>query len=472
MLWPDEIWPQEIGALAVLDGRKVLDPDGRFQIEAVSKTVESRLHLVPRSRQLLYVPPRRLGAPLWVDAPAFDIDNHIQVLPLPAPGDEKQLLLATENLRRRRLDRSRPLWEIWVLSGMPDGRVGMYIRTHHAIADGIAGVATLGAFLDVTPDAVPTPRESWTPTASPRDVELLGDYRWLRSIKRRQRLSAVLHPVGAVRKSLAMVPAVLELFAEPTLPPTSLDLVVGPGRAFALIRSRLELVKEIARTYEAKVNDVLLTVIAGGLRTLLQSRGEAVEGVVMRIYVPVSLRHGQYSEARGNQVAQMAVPLPIGVADPVARLHQISSETARRKARTRPSVGSLPTRGIVGRAALRLIERQRVNVESADLPGPPMPLYFAGMPVLEVFPLLPLIGKVSLGVGALSYAGQFNLAAVADRDGYPDIDVFARGVRNELDALATSLTAMPSRVLTEGTERMRSSTATSQADLASALQEQ
>lgn len=118
MLWGDEVWPQEIGALAVLDGKSLLDPDGRFRIEVVRGAVESRLHLVPRFRQLLYAPRRGLGGPLWVDAPDFDLSDHVQVAPLPAPADEAELLEAIERLRRRRLDRTRPLWGMWFLPGL------------------------------------------------------------------------------------------------------------------------------------------------------------------------------------------------------------------------------------------------------------------------------------------------------------------------------------------------------------------
>jgi diacylglycerol O-acyltransferase len=136
MLWPDEIWPQDIGALAVLDGSSLLDTNGRFRIEAVREVVAGRLHLVPRFRQLLYVPPRRLGGPLWVDAPNFDLDNHIAELRLSPPGDEAKLLLATEQLRQRRLARSRPLWQMWFLTGLADRRLGLFVRMHHAIAEG------------------------------------------------------------------------------------------------------------------------------------------------------------------------------------------------------------------------------------------------------------------------------------------------------------------------------------------------
>jgi WS/DGAT/MGAT family acyltransferase len=438
MLWPDEIWPQDIGALAVLDGSGLLDPDGRFRIEAVAAAIAGRLHLVPRFRQLLYVPPRRLGGPLWVDAPAFDLADHVAVFPLPAPGDEAQLLLALEQLRRRRLDRSRPLWEMWFLTGLPERRVGLFVRMHHAMADGMAGVATIATFLDATPNAVPGPPRPWLPAPVPTESELLDDRRRRRLQQLRGVLSMLAHPVTTVRDGLAAWPATRELLAQQPLPATSLDRLVGSDRRLAIIRSSLELVKEVAHAYDATVNDVLLTITAGGVRELLSSRGEPVDGLVLRIYVPVSLHQGLRTQARGNLIGQMVVPLPIGVSDPVPRLRLIAKETAERKARSRPSLGKLPRRGIAGRALKKLVSRQCVNVTSADIPGPEMTLSFAGARLLEVFPLVPLIGTVSLAVGAMSYAGQFNIMAVADRDAYPDIDIFATGVQDELCALAAA----------------------------------
>jgi diacylglycerol O-acyltransferase len=439
MLWPDEIWPQEIGAVAVLDGGNLLDPDGRFRIEAVREVVASRLHLAPRFRQLLYVPPRRLGGPLWIDAPEFDLSDHVGVVPLPAPGDEAQLLLAVEQLRKRRLDRSRPLWEMSFLPGLPEGRVGLFVRMHHCMADGIAGVATLGTFLDSAPDAIAASAEPWTPAPPPAMDELIGDHRRRRVEALRRTLSSLGHPVITVRNVHAGWPAMREILAEGKLPATSFDHSVGQDRSLAVVRSSIDMVKEVAHAYHGKVNDVLLAAIAGGLRKLLAGRGEPVEGVVVRIYVPVTLRHADRAHAQGNEIGQMVVPVQIGEPDPGRRLEQIAAETARRKLRSRPSLGKLPSRGIAGRVVLKLINRQRVNVTSADLPGPGMPLYLAGARLLEVFPLLPLIGAVSLGVGAISYAGQFNIMAVADRDTCPDIDVFAAGAREELDVLAASV---------------------------------
>jgi hypothetical protein len=231
-----------------------------------------------------------------------------------------------------------------------------------------------------------------------------------------------------------------EIIAGRPLPATSLDRLVGPDRNLALIRSSLKLIKGVAHTSDATVNDVLLTVTAGGLRALLNARGESVEGV-LRIYVPVSLHQEPRAQARGNLIGQMVVPLPIGVSDPVLRLRLIAKDTGQRKATSRPSLGMVPHRGIAGRAFLKLLARQRVNVNSADIPGPEAPLYFAGSRLLEVFPMVQLIGKVSLAVGAISYAGQFNIMVVADRDAYPDADIFVAGVQDELRALAARRSA-------------------------------
>ena len=446
MLWPDEIWPQDIGALALLDGSSLLDPDGRFRIEAVRQAVAGRLHLVPRFRQLVHVPPRRLGGPLWVDAANFDLDNHIAELRLPAPGDEAQLLHATEELRLQRLDRSRPLWQMWFLTGLPNGRVGLFVRMHHAIADGMAGVATIAKFLDATPDAVPAAPRASTPVPVPTEDELLQDKRRRRLQQLRRALSALTHPVTTGRHFQAAWPAMREIIAGRPLPATSLDRRVGQGRTLALIRGSLELIKKVAHTSDATVNDVLLTVIAGGLRGLLNSRGEPVEQV-LRIYVPVSLHHEPGAQARGNLIGQMVVPLLIGVSDPIPRLRLIAQETAQRKARSRPSLGIVPHRGIAGRAFLKIVDRQRVNVTSADIRGPVVPQYFAGARLLEVFPIAPLIGKVSLAVAAMSYAEQFNIMVIADRDAYPDLDIFVAGVQDELRALAARRSADTGPVL-------------------------
>ncbi len=446
MVWPDDFgWPEDIGALAILDGARLLDRDGRVRIEAVRRQLEPRLPLVPRFRQLLYRPRRGLGWPLWVDAPAFDLADHVRVHPLAAPGNEAQLLAACEQLRRRRLDPSRPLWELWLLAGLPQGRVGLFLRAHHAIADGISGLAAFGALLDLTADTPASVPSPWTPAPIPSAGQLLHD-----NLRRRLRglgrgLWSLTHPIGMVRGAGRTSPVWREFFAERALR-TSLNRPIGADRRLAIVRSRLELAKQIAHAHHAKVNDVALAAVGGGLRRLLASRGEPVGDLVLRVSVPISLHQQQLGQASGNQDGWMVVPLPLGESDPVRRLGLIAAETAARKQQARPQAGSgVMSFAVVQRASYRLLARQRyVNLWVTNVPGPPVPLYLAGAPLLELFPVVPILGNLTLGVGVFSYAGQLNLTAVADRDTCPDVEVFAQGVRSTLDELARSVLASAS----------------------------
>jgi len=442
MLWPDEIWPQDIGAVAILDGSHLLEAGGRFRIEAVREVIAARLHLVPRFRQLLCVPRPGLGGPLWVDAPAFDLRDHVRVVSLPAPGDEAALLLAVEQLRRRRLDRSRPLWEMCFLPGLPGRRVGMLVRIHHAIADAIAAVATLGALLDTAPGAPAASPPPWTPAPPPAARELFADNLRHLASELGHTLRALAQPVTTARRVRAAWPAMREIVAQPPGPGTSLNRVVGPGRNLALIRASLDQVTQIAHTHDATVNDVLLAVTAGGVRGLLRSRAEPVGNLTVPIYVSITLRPAQQrDQARGNLVALMTVPLPVGVPDPGQRLRQIATTTARQKAESRPSPGTVIRGRIPRRAAVKIMQWPRVNLASADVPGPQQPLYLAGARLLEVFPVLPLMPKTTLGISALSYAGQFNITAVADHDACPDLDAFTIAAQDDLHALAAATQA-------------------------------
>jgi diacylglycerol O-acyltransferase / wax synthase len=440
LLWDDYGWSTDIGGLAILDGASLLDPDGHLRIEAVRQHIEPRLHLVPRFRQLLYRPRRGLGWPLWVDAPAFDLADHVRVHALGAPADEAQLLQACQELAGRRLDPARPLWELWLLPGLPQRRVGALLRLHHAIADGAAALAAFGALLDLTAEA-PTPAApAWTPRPIPTARELLFDN--LR--RRRQDLdrgwSGLTHPRRTLRRAQAAWPAWREVLTDKPAPPTSLNHPVGADRRLAIVRGRLDLAKQLAHAHHAKVNDVVLDAVAGGLRQLLASR-EDIQGLVQRAMVTISTHQEQPGQARGNKPGWMMVPLPLGEPDPVRRLQLIAAETAARKHKARPEAGSGIFRFVAGqRLWYRQFPRQRsVNLVVSNAPGPPVPLYLAGARLLDLFPMMPTMGNLTLVVAAVSYAGQLNLTAVADRDGCPDVEVFTQGMRATLDDLARSV---------------------------------
>jgi WS/DGAT/MGAT family acyltransferase len=441
LLWDDYGWSSDIGGLAVLDGTSLLDRDGRVRIEAVRRHLAPRVHLVPRFRQLLYRPRLGLGWPLWVDAPSFDLADHVRVHALAAPGDQAQLLRACQELARRRLDPARPLWELWLLPGLPERRVGAYLKVHHVLADGAAAMAAFGALLDLTADA-PTPvAPPWSPTPIPTVSELLRDNLRRRGQELGRGWSGLAHPGRTLRGARLALPAWREVLAEPPSPRTSLNRPVGAERRLAVIRGRLDLTKQIAHVHHAKVNDVVLAAVAGGLRQLLASRGEDVQGLAQRAMVTISQHHAQPGHVQGNKPGWMMVPLPLGEPDPVRRLELIAAETAIRKHKARPQAGSGIFRFIAGqRAWYRLFPRQRsVNLVVTNVPGPPVPLYLAGARLLEMFPMMPPMGNLTLVVAVLSYAGQLNFTAVADRDGCPDVEVFTQGVRTALDDLARSV---------------------------------
>jgi diacylglycerol O-acyltransferase / wax synthase len=441
LIWPEEEgWPQEIGALAILDGGSLFDAGGEFRLGAVREAVGRRLHLIPRFRQVLYWPRLGLGWPVWSDAQSFDITQHVRVYQVPSPGDERHLLIACEALRRPPLHRGRPLWEMWFLTGLPDNRVGFFIKMHHAIADGVAGVATLGAFVDPVADPSEIKPPPWVPERLPSTRALFLDNLRRRLGQLDRTFSAVAKPITTARGLLRSWPAARELFVEGWAPRTSVNRRIGSDRRLRIVRTSLEVTKKVAHAHGATVNDVLLTAVAAGYADLFRSRGEPTAGVVLRAFVPVSLHREQPGAARGNVDAGMLVPLPIGERDDLRRLELIAAETSERKKKSRPLAGSMFRTVLLQRAFLRLMPRQRfMNAYVANVPGPPIPLYLAGAQLVEFFPIVPITANVSIGVGAFSFAGQFNLTVVADRDLCPDLGVFVAGVKRSVEALDRSV---------------------------------
>jgi WS/DGAT/MGAT family acyltransferase len=440
-LWPEDMgWPQDIGAIAILDGEALLDPSGRLRLLEVRTAIARRIHLVPRLRQVMYRPPKGLGGPLWVDATDFDPADHVRVRPLGQDAGEEDLLQACARLRRYPLDRSRPLWELWLLPGLADGQVGMLLRLHHVLADGVASVALIGALLDLSPQPAAVEPVPWNPASVPSTRELLVDNLQGHASALAAVGTRLAHPGRTARTILTGWPAIREVLAGKRAPRTCLNRPYAGERAIAVVCGRLDAAKRCAHAHNATVNDLVLAVVAGGLRDLLSARGERVDGLVLLAAVPVSLHREQGGQARGNLDGGMVIPLPVGEPDPTTRLRQIAAESRRRKRIPRPQLFSgLLAIAIVQKAMTRMVKRQRrVNVYVANVPGPPRPLYLAGAPLRQVFALVPIMGNMGLGVGVLSYAGQLNLTTIADRDGFPDLDAFVAGMRRSLSELQTA----------------------------------
>jgi WS/DGAT/MGAT family acyltransferase len=437
MVWPDDYgWPADIGALVVLDGRRLVSENGTFDLERVRAHVASRLHLVPKFRKVMHRPRRFLGWPLWVDDARFDVAHHVGEVAVPVPAGDAEILATCEALRRTPFDRSRPLWGMSFLTGLPDGRVAAYMKVHHAIADGVAGVATLAAFVDLVADAERVAAPEWRPERGPTDAELFIDNVRRKAAALGRVARAVAHPAQLVRSAMASWPMLREVFGGEQARRNSLNRRIGSDRLLRIVRGRLDAYKEIAHAHGATVNDVLMTVVAGGLRELLRSRGERVDGVVLRAFVPVALNRQDGHEANMN--AGLAVSLPVGEADDVRRLESIAAETSERKRTYRPSGDALFRNVAIQRLFLKFSTHQHiVNAYVANVPGPAEKLFFAGAPIVELFPVVPITGNMTLGVGALSYAGQFNITAVGDRGACRDIEVFVAGLERSLRALRT-----------------------------------
>jgi len=432
----DKAWPQDVGLILILDGGPLLDVDGRLRIDVARDAVARALPGLPRLRQVLRIPPRGLGGPFWADAPSFDLAHHVHAGPRLQIGDDAGLLGAVEQIRSHRLDPTLPLWEIWLLPGFDAGRVGMFVRMHHVVADGVAGIASLATLLRSPSEDDVRAEPGWIPAPEPSRRDLLSD-----SLRRHAHaigggISTIRHPRAGLRTVADVRRATRQLVGGEPGPVSSLAGLVGPHRRLALVRTSLGQVQAVARASGATVNDVLLAMTAGGVRALLISRGEPVSQLTFPILVPVSLRRTA-DRRLGNRISQMRIQLPVGEPDPGERLRRVTAGTAKAKAITHPPMGMVFRNRLLSAIMLRFIIRQRINLLSADIVGPTQPLSFAGATVQDAFPLINLMGNVTLGVGAFSYPGRFDVLAVADADLYPDLDIFAAAAAAEIRLLST-----------------------------------
>jgi diacylglycerol O-acyltransferase / wax synthase len=430
--------PQHVAILAVAEGGPLHDQDGRLRLDAVRQELGRRLHQVPRLRRVVLRPRLAQGLPLWVDDPGFDLANHVRVVQLPAPGGERELLALCDQLCLRLLDRAHPLWELWLVTGLHDGRVGLVLKLHHALADGLAAVQIAGVLLDVTPDAGSPAPSSWRQRPAPSGWVLVADNLGGRSAALAAALARLRHPAKLRAQARVLAGALRMVRADQRhQPPSPLRRPVGGRRRLVLVRARLAVVKDLARAHHATVNDVLLAAVAGGLRALLLARGVPVDGLTLRASVPVALRAATAAAALGNQVGLMVVPLPMEEPDPAQRLRQITQATTERKHRPDVLASLRPFGSLTILRALNRYSRHQhlVDVFVTNVPGPPMPLFVVGARLLEAFPVVQVAGNVPLSVAMLSYDDQLNIGIQSDPDILPDVDLFADGLRQSLDEL-------------------------------------
>jgi len=416
--------------------------------------VGSKLSLVPRYRQVVQFVPFNLGRPVWVDDPHFNIEYHIRHTALPAPGGEAELRRLVGRLMTQQLDRTKPLWEIWMVEGLEDGQWAMVSKTHHAMVDGVSGTELLSVIMDTTPDAEPVEAQPWVPAAAPTSIGLAAQavvsmatspYEQLRAVRAATRgprqAAAQLGDIARGVRSMAGV-------VRPT-PQSTLNGPIGPHRRYAWTSVSVGDIKTIRGGVGGTFNDVVLAAITGGFRELLLSRGESVDRVV-RTLVPVSVRpRDTTGKAIGdgtmqNKVSGMIAELPVGLADPVEMLHAISAQMDGLK-ESRQAVAAEALTALSGFAPPMLLAlgtrlgakagQRNVNTVTTNVPGPQIPLYVLGRRMLKAFPYVPLAGQVRVGVAIFSYDHQVNFGITGDFDAAPDIDVLCHGIDDTMAAL-------------------------------------
>jgi diacylglycerol O-acyltransferase / wax synthase len=412
--------------------------------------IESRLHLVPRYRQRLAFVPLGQGRPVWVDDPHFKVRYHVRHTALPRPGGDAELKRLAGRVFSQALDRSRPLWELWLVEGLSGDQFAVLSKTHHALVDGVSGVDIATVLFDTSPEPLPVapPEHGWVARPLPSPAQLLADalleratvpgevVRGVRATFRGPR--TVVTRLGRALGSVSS----LAWTGLQAAPPSPLNVRIGPHRRFTWVAADLGRFKAIKNSLGGTVNDVVLAAVAGALGSYMRAHGEPTD-VELRAMVPVSIRADVERGALGNRVAAMWASLPVGVTDPVARLHRVSEEMLGVKQSgqavgaeilTRLSGFAPPT--IMSQAA-RLQARQRLfNLVVTNVPGPQFPLYLLGRELQAIYPMVPLAENTALGIAILSYNGQLNFGLVADYDALADVEVLADELRASIEELA------------------------------------
>jgi diacylglycerol O-acyltransferase / wax synthase len=432
-----------VGGLTLLEG----PPPA---MEEFLEQIRKRLHLVPRYRHKLAYTALDSGRPVWVDDPSFNLEFHVRHTALPAPGSWEQLRNLTARIFSQALDRSRPLWEMWLIEGLWDGKFALISKTHHSLIDGIAGVDLATVLFDVTPEPAPLRHSGrpWKPKPEPDTVELVAA--GLRGAVRAGvemvggAVSALTHPERTLERAREAAEGVGEIVwagLNPA-PATPLNVEIGPHRRFVGIAAQLDDFKLVKNALGGTVNDVVLAVVTGALRSFLIERGVRTEGTELRALVPVSVRTIGERHEGGNRIVVMRGPLPVYIADPLQRLLFVKHAMDGLK-ESKQALGAEVIAGaqnfapptILAQASRLNFSTRLFNLIVTNVPGPQFPLYVLGRRMERVFPVAFLPENHALAVAIMSYAGEMNFGLLGDFDALPDIDSIGESIKEELATL-------------------------------------
>lgn len=456
-----------VGSVGILDPSTSPDP---VTLEKITRLIEQRLHLIPPFRRRLVTVPLGLDQPYWIEDPGFNIEYHVREIALPAPGDDKQLAEQAARLHARPLDRNRPLWELYLIHGLSEGRMAIYCKVHHAAIDGVSGTDILTAILDLSPEgrAIDPPAQPWRAESQPRAAEMLA----------RSAVSLAGHPVRAARVSYSLarsLPALASTPGRPRVPildrligrddgvilqssglrapATPFNKTISPHRRWAFCKLQLDEVKAVKNAFGGTVNDVVMALTTGALRRWLIDH-DALPEVPLVAAVPVSIRTSAEKGTAGNKVSTMIAPIPTHVADPKERLEACAAAMSSAKEQH----GALPATllsdaaefampALAGQAArlaarVRLLERVNpFNLFISNVPGPNIDLYYGGAKLIGYYPLSAITDGQGLNITVCSLSGELYFGLIADRELVPDLDVMADYLAEELDVLRAAVGA-------------------------------
>jgi diacylglycerol O-acyltransferase / wax synthase len=444
-------------------------PDGRLTAASMMELVRQRMHLLPPLRWRLIEVPLALDYPYWVDDDRFDLSYHVRGAALPPPGDDHQLAELVSRLHARPLDRDRPLWEMYVISGLASGYVAVYTKIHHAVVDGVSGAEITGLLLDLTPEVrTMPPADPAVPQPRPGSLEMWGrallglprhQVRMLRSVPRAlpnleettfsalpgaARLGRLAGRIGALARGQQnrVVRAAM------AAPKTSFNQKLSPHRRFAFGRMDLQRVKAVKRAYEVTVNDVVVAMCAGAVRRWLLDHKELPDEPLIA-QIPVSVRTSDQAGTYGNRILILAAPLHTDIVDPVARLRATAASLAEMKQRHRalpaellsdvnhfipPALFSRAARATLA-LATTAVGRPTWNLVVSNVPGPQVPLYCGGARLVDNYPVSVITDGMGLNITVMSYDGHLDVGIVADRDQMPDVWTLLDGLELSLSEL-------------------------------------
>jgi diacylglycerol O-acyltransferase len=470
--------PMHIGSLAYLEGGPLRDQHGRIRLDELRRLVDQRLTLAPRFRQRPQSAPGGLGRPVWVDDPDFDVADHVNEVVLAPPGGEAELCELFAHLMMRVLERSRPLWELWVVEGCADGSVVLIEKIHHVMMDGVSGIDVAMLLTDPEPGPGPDITRCGAPPAPPRGgsspwevverrppdravllvaglADELGLPLWLaaepvhllrnlwaaaRGTPPRQLAGQVTDEIGHLA---SLSRGARSILARSTVAPrTALNQPVGRHRRYEHVEVDFAEVRSIAERFDCTVNDVALAAVAGGIRSMRLASGEPVADV-FQVAVPVSTRRAAEHLLLGNRVAAFLVPLPVGEADPARRVATVRDLTRRRKAEGQADLVAAIVAAadrwpmpLVALAAGLAHHQPFANAVVTNVPGPPAPRYVLGARLLRLTPLVPLAGNLDLSVGIVSYDGELSFGCFADAERCPKLAALTAGITETTESLA------------------------------------